>query len=78
MGRRGGKARFRCPASVCNREQHAEDFRHRRRTPIVMLSASDVEREARQSGADAFLRKPEDVMAIAVTIARLLASKRKE
>jgi CheY-like chemotaxis protein len=57
---------------------HARDFRHRRRTPIVMLSGSDIEPEARRAGADAFLKKPEDMLAIAVTIARLLASKRKE
>lgn len=58
--------------------RHAQDFRHRRRTPIIMLSGSDVELEARRAGADAFLRKPEDVLAIAVTIARLLAGKRRE
>jgi FixJ family two-component response regulator len=38
-----------------------------------MFSSSDVEREARQAGANAFLRKPEDVHAIAETIAQLLA-----
>ena len=43
-----------------------------------MLSASDVEREAKRAGADAFLRKPEDMLAIAVTMARLLAGRRKE
>jgi CheY-like chemotaxis protein len=58
--------------------RHARDFRHRRRTPIIMLSRSDVEREAKDAGADAFLRKPEDVLTIAVTIARLLATKRKD
>ena len=46
---------------------------HRQQTPIIMFSASDVEREARRAGANAFLRKPEDVTAIAETIARLLA-----
>ncbi len=58
--------------------RHARDFRHRKHMPIIMLSGSDVEREAKRAGADAFLRKPEDVLAIAVTIARLLATKRKE
>ncbi|HKC62924.1 MAG TPA: response regulator, partial [Pyrinomonadaceae bacterium] len=48
---------------------------HRHQTPIVMLSASDVEREARRAGADAFLRKPEDASVIAETIARLLSRK---
>jgi CheY-like chemotaxis protein len=50
---------------------------HRQQTPIIMLSASDVEREARRAGANAFLRKPEDIAAIAETIARLLARKPK-
>jgi hypothetical protein len=43
-----------------------------------MLSGSDVEIEAHRAGADAFLKKPEDVLTIAVTIARLLASKLRE
>lgn len=46
---------------------------HRQETPIIMLSASDVEREARRVGANAYLRKPEDVHAIAETVAQLLA-----
>lgn len=50
---------------------------HRQQTPIIMFSASDVEREARRVGANAFLRKPEDTSAIAETVARLLARKPK-
>lgn len=50
---------------------------HRQQTPIIMLSSSDVEREARRAGANAFLRKPEDIAAIAETVARLLARKPK-
>ena len=46
---------------------------HRRRTPIIMLSAGDYEREARRAGANEYLRKPDDVVAIAETVARLLA-----
>ncbi|HEU4593999.1 MAG TPA: response regulator [Pyrinomonadaceae bacterium] len=46
--------------------------RHRR-TPILMLSASECEREARAAGVDAFLRKPQDVTQLAATIRRLLA-----
>ncbi|HEX8889761.1 MAG TPA: response regulator [Pyrinomonadaceae bacterium] len=49
----------------------------RQQTPIIMLSASDVEREARRAGANEFLRKPEDMSALAETIARLLARKPK-
>lgn len=51
---------------------------HRQQTPIIMLSASSVEREARRAGANAFLRKPEDVTLLAETIARLLARKPKQ
>jgi two-component system chemotaxis response regulator CheY len=51
---------------------------HRRRTPVIMLSASDCESEAWRAGVDAFLRKPEDVSAIAETIARLLNPQTKQ
>lgn len=50
----------------------------RRKMPIIMLSVSDVEKEARRAGANAFLRKPEDITVIAETIARLLAGKPKQ
>jgi CheY-like chemotaxis protein len=50
---------------------------HRQQTPIIMFSASDVEKEARRVGANAFLRKPEDLPVMAETIARLLARKPK-
>jgi two-component system, chemotaxis family, chemotaxis protein CheY len=46
---------------------------HRQRTPIIMLSASDVETEARRAGASAFLKKPQGVATLAETTARLLA-----
>lgn len=54
-----------------------QQLHHRQQTPIIMFSASDVEREARRAGANAFLRKPEDMNAIAETVARLLARKPK-
>lgn len=53
--------------------RRARALAHRQRTPIIMLSASDVETEARRAGASAFLRKPQGVAALAETIARLLA-----
>lgn len=52
-------------------------LRHRRRTPIIMFSASDVETEAWRAGVDAFLRKPEDVLKVAGTVARLLVRRTK-
>jgi CheY-like chemotaxis protein len=52
---------------------YARSLTHRQRTPIIMLSASDYTLEAHRAGANAFLRKPEDVSALAETIARLLS-----
>jgi CheY-like chemotaxis protein len=51
---------------------------HRQQTPIIMLSGDEVEIQARRAGANAFLRKPEDVSVIAETIARLLARRSKQ
>jgi CheY-like chemotaxis protein len=56
----------------------ARELPHRQHVPVIVLSASDVEREARRAGASAFLRKPEDMHALAETIARLLARKPKQ
>lgn len=55
----------------------ARTLRHWRRVPVVMLSAGDNEREALEAGADAFLRKPEDILVVVETIARLLARRRR-
>jgi CheY-like chemotaxis protein len=52
--------------------QRARKLPHRRRTPIIMLSGSDCEREAWRAGVDAFLRKGEDINALSSTIVRLL------
>jgi FixJ family two-component response regulator len=41
-----------------------------------MLSGDEVEMQALRVGANAFLRKPEDVQRIAETVARLLARKK--
>jgi CheY-like chemotaxis protein len=43
------------------------------RTPIIMFTACEVEREARRAGVDAYLRKPRGVYSLASTAARLLA-----
>jgi CheY-like chemotaxis protein/Tfp pilus assembly protein PilF len=56
--------------------RQARTLAHRQQTPIIMLSADDVELDARRAGAGAFLRKPEDVSLIAETVARLLARKK--
>ncbi|MBV9924104.1 MAG: response regulator [Acidobacteria bacterium] len=57
----------------------ARELPHRQNVPVIVLSASgDAEREARRAGASAFLRKPDDMHALAETIARLLARKQKQ
>ena len=57
----------------------ARELPHRQHLPVIVLSAqADAEREARRAGASAFLRKPEEMHALAETIARLLARKPKQ
>lgn len=52
--------------------RRARRLRGHRRTPVIMLTASEVEREARVAGVDVFLRKPEGVISLAEAAARLL------
>jgi CheY-like chemotaxis protein len=52
--------------------RRARQLAHRQQTPIIMLSATNCEREAREAGVDVFLSKPEDVLKLAETIYRLL------
>ncbi|MFN2455399.1 MAG: response regulator [Pyrinomonadaceae bacterium] len=52
--------------------KEARQLAHRKHTPIVMLAASNCEREAWRAGANAYLRKPEDILCISETIARLV------
>jgi CheY-like chemotaxis protein/Tfp pilus assembly protein PilF len=56
--------------------RHTKALAHRQQTPIIMLSGDEVEVQAKRAGANAFLRKPGDVQAIAETVARLLARKK--
>jgi CheY-like chemotaxis protein len=53
--------------------RRARSLSHRRRTPIIMLSASEVEAEAWRAGTDAFLRKPHDIGRLAEMATRLLS-----
>jgi two-component system, chemotaxis family, chemotaxis protein CheY len=46
---------------------------HRRRTPIIMLSAGDVETEAWKAGVNAFLQKPHDIGNLTAMVKRLLS-----
>ena len=54
--------------------RHARALRGRSRTPVIMLTSSEVESEARVAGVDVFLRKPEGVVSITEAAARLLAA----
>jgi CheY-like chemotaxis protein len=49
---------------------------HRQQTPIIVLSAADVESQARRAGANLFLQKPAGVASVVETVARLLARKK--
>ncbi|MDX6696196.1 MAG: two-component system, OmpR family, response regulator [Blastocatellia bacterium] len=48
---------------------------HRRRTPMIMLSAVNCAKEALDAGVNLFLRKPEDVLRLAKMISGLLGDK---
>jgi CheY-like chemotaxis protein len=53
--------------------RHARTLTHRRRTPIIMLSAGNYREDARRVGVSAFLQKPEGVNDLLSTIARLFS-----
>ena len=55
--------------------RYARSLPHRRQSSAIILSASDVEPQAWRAGADAVLRKPEDVGQLTEMITRLLARK---
>jgi CheY-like chemotaxis protein len=52
--------------------RHARTLPHRRRTPIIMFTGSDIEQNAWRAGASAVLRKPEDLGRLSETVTRLL------
>jgi CheY-like chemotaxis protein len=53
--------------------RRARQLPHRRRMPVIMLSAGDVETEAWDAGVDAFLKKPDDIGRLTKMVTRLLA-----
>lgn len=53
--------------------RHARTLPHRRRTPIIMFTASNIEQDAWRAGASAVLRKPEDLGRLSETVTRLLS-----
>ena len=52
--------------------KRARTLAHRVHTPIAVISATPVEAEAKDAGANVFLRKPQDIGSIANTITRFL------
>jgi CheY-like chemotaxis protein len=47
---------------------------HRKETPIILMSLEDLEAEAHAAGADAFLRKPYNLIELVDTIRHLFAA----
>jgi CheY-like chemotaxis protein len=58
--------------------EHVRSMFHRRYMPIVMMSGTLDEGTAREAGADAFLRKPQDIGLLVETINRLLTDRKRE
>jgi CheY-like chemotaxis protein len=56
--------------------ERARQQQHCRETPIVLISLEDITEEARRAGADAFLRKPNNLIELVDTINRLLAARK--
>lgn len=58
--------------------RYARQLPHRQSTPIIMLSASEIEAEARSAGVDIFLRKPQDIGRLTAVVSRLLSEGNRE
>jgi CheY-like chemotaxis protein len=54
---------------------YARTLPHRRSLPIILFSIEDCEREAREAGANEFLRKPHDLFLLMDTARRLVGAK---
>jgi two-component system, chemotaxis family, chemotaxis protein CheY len=52
--------------------KHIHRIPHRKEMPIILISLEDLAEEAREAGADAFLRKPNNLIELVDTIRRLL------
>ena len=58
--------------------RHARALPYAVRTPIIMFTDSEVERDARRAGVDAYLRKPRGVYSLVRTAAGLLTRGREK
>jgi CheY-like chemotaxis protein len=54
--------------------QQTRTLAHRRGIPVIVLSGTPVEEAVIRAGADAFLRKPEDISSVVEAITHLLSS----
>jgi CheY-like chemotaxis protein len=54
--------------------QQTRTLAHRRGISVILLSGTAVKEEVMRAGADAFLRKPEDISSVVETISHLLSS----
>jgi CheY-like chemotaxis protein len=52
--------------------RHARQLPHRKNTPIVMLSAMEIGKEALKAGVNIFLKKPEGMRELVDSIKRLV------
>lgn len=52
--------------------KHARKLPHRKDIPIIMLSATDSQREAHQVGVNVFLKKPEGVKKLVESVNQLI------
>jgi CheY-like chemotaxis protein/tetratricopeptide (TPR) repeat protein len=55
--------------------RYARRLPHRKDTPVIMFSASDVQRDAREVGVDVYLKKPEDVKRLVEVVSSLTVLK---
>lgn len=53
--------------------RHARTLPHRRRTPIIIFTASDIEQDAWRAGASAVLHKPHELGRLPAMVMRLLS-----
>jgi CheY-like chemotaxis protein len=60
--------------SGLNLTERARRQPHRRQVPIILISLEDIAGAARRAGADAFLRKPNNLIELVETIRRLLVA----
>jgi CheY-like chemotaxis protein len=54
--------------------KRARSMTHRRRTPVIMFTATDCEKDAYAAGANAFLKKPSGIRDLIPTIEQLLGN----